>query len=458
MNLNNLTRDQLIEMVEAEGIEIKGRPTKQQMIDLMEENENAMEGTAVKDETGEAVTTSMAAEELPLSFEEAEEPMHETVKIKEQMTPKAVKKASPPKAPGTDADEEGTYKTPSGREIELLRPTPVRSRRRSSLEPKPKTLTKTTGVITIEGKDKYTQKLSPHEKLKQEFVSSMDPKIRAILTGKLLGYANMELNGQRILLIKVAYKEDIVHITPEEYFPNYEAENSSFFIRSIEYRKGTPCSFLVDYIDPEYPDEGFVSGSRVKAMDKIKLKFWNSDTNEFDEDGKPLKYLRTGVIVEGKVLEVRPQGITIEIFGVESFVPSAELFYVHVNDARTLIKTGDTMNFFLKKVERTGTGRNLQVKFTASHKMAAENPIQKYFTMYNASDNVIGEVTQAYADNKDGKMKFFVNVNNQIDVFCTMSTGVEKIPAVGQNVDIVIRGKSYEKLWFWGEIIHVREE
>lgn len=444
MNFNILTKDQLVEMAEAEGMDIEGRPTKQQLISLLKarlEEDGPPAGLA--EGQGEANSEASVYEEGVADTEE-----EKTADIQEQMPASA--------DPGKGG--EGTYKTPSGREIELLRPTPVRSRRRSSLASKPKTMTKTTGVITIEGKDKYTQKLSPHEKLKQKFVSSMDPKIRAILTGKLLGYANMDLNGQRILLIKVAYKEDIVHITPEAYFPDYDETKSATYIRNIEYRKGTACKFVVDYIDPEYPEEGFVTGSRVKAMEKIRQKFWNSDTNEYDEEGKPLKYLRTGVIVEGTVLEVRPQGIIIEIFGVESFVPSAELFYVHVNDARTLIKAGDTMNFFLKKVERKGTGRNLQVNFTASHKMASENPIQKYFTMYNASDNVIGEVTQAYADNKDGKMKFFVNVNNQIDVFCTMSAGVEKIPVVGQNVDIVIRGKSYEKLWFWGEIIHVRYE
>lgn len=450
MKRNEMTREQLIALAEQTGVEIKGRPTKQQIIDLLP--------THLSEEEGEGSILSSCDGDGP--HEEAPEDGEGNTQEEETAQPASENGAA--KAEGerkgvTEGEQEkNTYRTPKGREIDLIRPTPIRPRRRSSLTPKPKTMTKTSGVITIEGKDKYTQKLSPREKVKQEFVSSMDPKIQAVLTGKLIGYANMNIKGMRVLLIKVAYKEDIVHILPENYFPDYDPEKSVNYIRSIEYRKGTPCSFLVDYIDPEYPQEGFVSGSRIKAMEKVKQKFWNSDTNEYDEDGRPLKYLRTGVIVEGKVLEARPHGIVIEIFGVESFVPSAELFWVHVNNARTLIKAGDVMNFFLKKVERTGSAKDLQVTFTASHKLATENPVQKYFTMYNISDNVIGEVTQAYA--QDGRMKFFVNVNNQIDVFCTMSEGVEKIPAVGQEVDIVLRGKNYDKLWFWGEIIHVREE
>ena len=94
--------------------------------------------------------------------------------------------------------------------------------------------------------------------------------------------------------------------------------------------------------------------------------------------------------------------------------------------------------------------------FSASVKLTMPDPRQQYFAMYNVDDVLIGKITGAKVfEAKDGpsRLKFYVNVNDQITVLCTARKGITAVPATGDTVRIQIQKKFHDTAQFAGEII-----
>ncbi|MEY8369063.1 S1 RNA-binding domain-containing protein [Anaerovoracaceae bacterium 42-11] len=434
-NLEKMTRPQLIEAAEAAGLTVSGKPTKQQLINLILENSEKEDDKNTVHEN--EIEPEQKAEEDAPAKEEKEAPED----VPARPTPPAA--AMP---------------------YQIKKRTDRRRRsRRASLAP-PVTVHVAPEVITVDGTNKFKKTYSQEELLLQELAASKDPNTKMVLTGKIMGSSTVELKGEIIPLVKVLYMDHIISILPQKFFPDYDkfAKEPGKIKNKIEARKNTMCSFIMDYIDPEYPYDprAFALGSRLKAMEKEKNKMWMARIEKRDEDGRRLFFLRPGALVQdAKIVEVTRSGLFVEVFGVESFISNKDLFWSRKNDAREEFQAGMKIPIMLKTVEREIKNGSVKASFTASHILTMEDPRPKYFQTYDKNDSLFGTVTGSLiGHDKSGNqtLNYYVNVQDQIAVLCSLSKNMKTRPAQGDLVDIIITEKYADTLQFVGVITRVR--
>ena len=173
-----------------------------------------------------------------------------------------------------------------------ISPSLTRRSRSRSITPRPKTLRNTSGVITINGSDRFKHEVTPEEQLVKDIEASMDPNIKLVLNGTILGYRTLNAGGESYVVITVAYKDRTAYIPPEKFFPNYSSIPKESLRAYISMRLNTPCEFIVYEKDPDFPATGsYVLASRLMALQK-KMSMWNSRVEERDEDGKQENFLK----------------------------------------------------------------------------------------------------------------------------------------------------------------------
>ncbi len=434
-NLEKMTRPQLIEEAESAGLSVPKRATKQQLIDLILENSERKD-----------VETAVPENKT----DPAQEAINDTLEKKED----EVKKTAPVKPTVAEPSMPYQIKRRSDRR---------RRTRRASLAP-PVTVRVAPEVITVDGTNKFKKTLSPEDLLLQDLAASKDPNTKMVLTGKIMGSSTVELKGEVIPLVKVLYMDHIISILPQKFFPDYDkfATEPGKIKNKIEARKNTMCSFIMDFIDPEYPHDprAFALGSRLKAMAKERNKMWMARIEERDEDGRRLFFLRPGALVQdAKIVEVTRSGLFVEVFGVESFISNKDLFWSRKNDAREEFQAGMKLPIMMKTVEREIKNGSVNASFTASHILTMEDPRPKYFQTYDKNDSLFGTVTGSLiGHDKSGNqtLNYYINVQDQISVLCSLSKNMKTRPAQGDLVDIIITEKYPDTLQFVGVITRVR--
>ena len=113
----------------------------------------------------------------------------------------------------------------------------------------------------------------------------------------------------------------------------------------------------------------------------------------------------------------------------------------------------------MKTVEREIKNGSVNASFTASHILTMEDPRPKYFQTYDKNDSLFGTVTGSLiGHDKSGNqtLNYYINVQDQISVLCSLSKNMKTRPAQGDLVDIIITEKYPDTLQFVGVITRVR--
>jgi hypothetical protein len=122
--------------------------------------------------------------------------------------------------------------------------------------------------------------------------------------------------------------------------------------------------YSVKAADPKYH---VAAGNRLEAMLAKRSLYYTRN-----RDGN--RRVRAGACAEARGVSVIRPGIFVDIFGVETFVPLAELSYQRMMDATTAFQPGQRV---LVRILRIQGQRPSEITVEASVKQAGENPYEK---------------------------------------------------------------------------------
>ena len=195
-------------------------------------------------------------------------------------------------------------------------------------------------------------------------------------------------------------------------------------------RLGAEIDYVVTHIDV---DAGLALGDRLSAMEAKKKQYYFTT----DRDGNNRVY--SGAIAEARVVATVRGGIFVDIFGVESYIPIAELSYQRIFNAEEKFKVGDRVLVMIENIEKDGT----DVKVSASVKKAGENPYERALKKYSVGSSYIGKVTMIDVNG------VFVSLDGKVDCLCKFP---RERPPRGSQVTVKIMGIENNRIW--GVITH----
>lgn len=340
----------------------------------------------------------------------------------------------------------------------------------NSFKPKNTMFRGGNGKISINAKDRFEKEETPEERLKKRFLASLDPNIRTIFTGHVIGYRPLKdkNTGKSVYFVMVNCEGRVVLIRLADFTApqggsfsievNESTSEDDAIKKYINGRRNSVVDFVIKYMDQEDLDGGWVIGSRSEAMEFYRNKYWFGKTYDKDSNGNNLDFIREGKEVEARVVTVLRTGILVEIFGLEVFIPNKDLFHSHVADTTKEFKTGQKISVKVLSVDRKGS----KISCRLSHKDTKEDPTAMYLRQYGVADRVSGRVTHIEfvkdpSDVLKTKTIIFVNVEGKFDIYCRMRAGVKHLPIKGQEVSVLLMGKSEDGTRAWGEITHIYE-
>ena len=195
------------------------------------------------------------------------------------------------------------------------------------------------------------------------------------------------------------------------------------------------------------PDKKIITvASRKKAMDTLRERWWNG-TNVIK--GKEVPLIREGDIVENaRVVYVVKGGITVEVFGIESFVPVIEVSYDRVENCRSLYRAGDKVSVKIKEIAPDRKSFVCSIKEGSRDKRVDLFPLHVIGGMYHGVVRFVDSSLE-----KGDAPAAYVTLDSGLQVRCTLPKVVT--PDIGDSVMVAIRKKDPESLKIWGDIVHV---
>lgn len=287
-------------------------------------------------------------------------------------------------------------------------------------------------ILSIEGDSLSV--VTAQEKRRQALLALTESyKAKRILKGKIQGVENIDGHPSAIL-----YYENFKIIIPAEFLIEITPVNGKPESQWPEYlltkRLGSEINYIIKSIDE---NGGIAIASRMEAMDRIR-----NDKVYSKAEGK-IK-IENGSLAEARIVCSTRAGIYVEIFGVETYIPSKELSYQRIQDATIDFPVGEII---LVKILDITVDEDGKVKMTASAKQAEENPYTAAMQRYQVGDKYIGKVSMV---DKNG---VFVALDGGVDVLCQFpKRGVR--PTRGTNVTVRITIKNEEQNRLFGSITH----
>jgi len=259
-------------------------------------------------------------------------------------------------------------------------------------------------------------------------------KAKKILTGTIKG---VEKYGDKVAAI-VFYK-DFKVIIPSQFLiditpvPNKPEDQWPEYLLSK--RLGSEVDFIIEQIDEE---NDMAVANRFKAMAYKR----NTILLAKNPDGSP--YIPEGSIVEARVVCSTRAGAFVEVFGVETFIPSRELSYQRIQDATVEFPVGSVVYVKISNIVQ----ENDKVTLTASVKQAIENPYKKAMLTYEIGNKYIGEVSMV------DEHGVFVALEGGVDALCPFpKRGVRPTKGTKVTVRITIKNEEMERIF--GTITHI---
>lgn len=215
----------------------------------------------------------------------------------------------------------------------------------------------------------------------------------------------------------------------------------------------------IDYVVTTLPEDNLmedvkaVIGSRVEAMRRTRIYHWFGTTT----DGHYL--INIGDKAEARIVATASQGIRIEIFGVETFIPAKELHWNFVSDARSAFKVGGRVVVAITDIRRDADN-DYKVEFDASVKRAQPDPRIEGVQIYQDGGVYVGTINYIRLpteSNPKASPAVFVKLDEGVQCMCPFPNG-SVAPYVGAQVFVRITGHTENNYHIYGLISHIADE
>ena len=214
-----------------------------------------------------------------------------------------------------------------------------------------------------------------------------------------------------------------------------DREPNEMYLYMLQKRLGSEIDYVIKGIDS---NTGLAVGSRTEAMATKRRHYYLNLTRE----GTFRVY--EGLVCEARVVSVIPEGIFVELFGVDVFIPLRELSYTRLPDAMGYFEPGDRVLVKITKLDRSDP-KNIYV--AASVKQVATNPTEKILEKIDVGGNYAGTVTMI------DQTGIFVQLDMGAECRCKFPLRAR--PPIDARVIVSIDGVSMETKSVWGKITYV---
>lgn len=263
-------------------------------------------------------------------------------------------------------------------------------------------------------------------------------KSRRILTGTVEGIERGERDPEHCRA--VLYHGDFKVIIPAEEMVELPEDlrgrpQGDVFFDLLNKRMGAEVDYVVKGLDAK---AGVAAASRLEAMDLKRREYYLTP----DREGNYRLY--SGVRAEGRVVSVIRPGIFVDLFGVEVYIPLAELSYQRMLDATAAFQAGQRVLVKIMAIDRTDRDH---IRVRASVKQAGENPYEKALRRYSVGNRYVGTVSMVDTTG------VFVALDGGVDCLCSYPKRGR--PPRGARVTVRILGINQETNRIWGVIVHI---
>ena len=214
-----------------------------------------------------------------------------------------------------------------------------------------------------------------------------------------------------------------------------DREPNEMYLYMLQKRLGSEIDYVIKGVDS---NTGLAVGSRAEAMATKRRHYYLNLTRE----GTFRVY--EGLVCEARVVSVIPEGIFVELFGIDVFIPLRELSYTRIPDAMGYFEPGDRILVKITKLDRSDP-KNIYV--AASVKQVATNPTEKVLEKIDVGGNYAGTVTMI------DHTGIFVQLDMGAECRCKFPLRAR--PPIDARVIVAIDGVSMETKSVWGKITYV---
>ena len=263
-------------------------------------------------------------------------------------------------------------------------------------------------------------------------------KSRRILTGTVEGIERGERDPEHCRA--VLYHGDFKIVIPAEEMVELPEDlrgrpQGDVHFDLLNKRMGAEVDYVVKGLDAK---AGIAAASRLEAMALKRREYY------FTPDREGNYRLYGGVCAEGRVVSVIRPGICVDLFGVEVYIPLAELSYQRMLDATAVFQAGQRVLVKILAIDRTDRDH---IRVRASVKQAGENPYEKALRRYSVGNRYVGTVSMVDTTG------VFVAVDGGVDCLCSYPKRGR--PPRGARVTVRILGINQETNRIWGVIVHI---
>lgn len=276
------------------------------------------------------------------------------------------------------------------------------------------------------------------EKARDKFLDLVESmKTGRYLTDRIQGVERHSGTGEpRAVLFHGDYKVIILASMLVELPKDLRGQNPyDVYHYLLTKRIGAEIDYVVKGIDS---NTGLAVGSRNDAMMR-KRRHYYLNTNR---DGTYRIY--EGLCCEARVMSVIPDGIFIDLFGIDSYIPLRELSYVRLSDAMGYYEPGQRV---LVKVTRLDRSDPDNIRVSASVKQVASNPVEKALEKIEVGSSYGGTVTML------DRTGIFVHLDMGAECRCKYPYRAR--PPKNARVIVKIAGINMSEKMVWGNITYV---
>lgn len=210
---------------------------------------------------------------------------------------------------------------------------------------------------------------------------------------------------------------------------------NEMYLYMLQKRLGSEIDYVVKGIDQ---NTGMAVASRKEAMATKRRHYYLNLTRE----GTFRVY--EGLVCETRVISVIPDGIFVELFGIDVYIPLRELSHTRIPDAMGYFEPGDRILVKITKLDRSDPK---DIYVAASVKQVATNPTEKALEKIDVGGNYAGTVTMI---DQGG---IFVQLDMGAECKCKFPLRAR--PPIDARVIVAIDGVSMETKSVWGKITYV---
>ena len=257
------------------------------------------------------------------------------------------------------------------------------------------------------------------------------------LTDKLLGVEKHSNGGEPRAVIfhgdyKVIIMASMLVNLPRDL---REQDPNAVYHYLLTKRIGSEIDYVVKGIDS---NSGLAVASRKEAMENKRNFYYLTPTKQ----GTYRIY--EGLCCEARVMSVIPDGIFVDLFGIDTYIPLKELSYTRLSDAMGHFEPGDRILVKVTSLKRDDPDH---IRVTASVKQVAANPLDKAIEKIEVGCNYGGTVTMTDSTG------IFVKLDMGAECRCRYPYRAR--PPRGARVIVKIAGVDAGRRLVWGNITYV---